>query len=401
MPAGAEGPASSPATTTGGRDAASPAPAAEPETVQTEMRLDAGTATKTQPVPGRSVLSFEALRAGGTLAFAEVELDAFPPVETELFFGKEQADVFVFRDAFYERLEKALGKKFELVHLHNGGVERASVAFVYHLDDTVRGIELAKDPTLEAWLVAFAEPFGKTSEHSISTNSMNAAAFTRWDSLVADPSAMAIEHAPTRFKKPENDDEKRNYFAFAEPKVEDSLYSKERFEVSLSSFLKTRKTSTTDADVEPLLELQKRIAAPLPGDLVALYESTGELPKVFFGFDLMSTKRVSEEWQGWQEIYDEWTLDALQSQQEAEPGVHPVYISPRWIPIIDLVGGNYLAVDLGPKDGAPYGQVIVAGRDVHNKRRVADGVTELLEKAATYDGSKTHALYDVFGELRF
>lgn len=145
--------------------------------------------------------------------------------------------------------------------------------------------------------------------------------------------------------------------------------------------------------------LERALGAPLPADFKALYAATGAIKGLFNGFDLLSAEACATEHANWMAIYEDWTLDDLQSCSSADPGIHPVYYMPRWIPFVDRIGGDYLAIDLGPTEEGTYGQIIAAGRDTDRKRLLAKSLTELLAKAATYDGSRGHALYGVFGEL--
>ncbi|AWV89352.1 SMI1/KNR4 family protein [Bradymonas sediminis] len=145
--------------------------------------------------------------------------------------------------------------------------------------------------------------------------------------------------------------------------------------------------------------LERALGAPLPADFKALYAATGAIKGLFNGFDLLSAEACATEHANWMAIYEDWTLDDLQSCSSADPGIHPVYYMPRWIPFVDRIGGDYLAIDLGPTEEGTYGQIIAAGRDTDRKRLLAKSLTEFLAKAATYDGSRGHALYGVFGEL--
>lgn len=65
---------------------------------------------------------------------------------------------------------------------------------------------------------------------------------------------------------------------------------------------------------------------------------------------------------------------------------------------VDLIGGNFLAVDVWPQgDGVP-GQIIVFGADVRRVRRVAFGVADLIRMSVERLDNPS-VLDDVFGEL--
>lgn len=348
---------------------------------------------------GKPKLTYAELSEGARIGFEPMAVKRLPAVTFTEFFGKQRADSLEFAEAFVSRLEKQLGKKVEQVYLFNGGSTRNSLAFVYHPDESVRGIEITADASLLAWLDALASEFDGTTAHRITSSDFSGGPFAKWDGLLADPTPVALKQAPSSYTREAEALEKDRYFAFdaVEPNTE---YDTKRFETAYAAFMQARGTEASDANARAIRRLEASLGVPLPGDFTALYMKTGGLEEVFFGHALLSSDAVLGQSERWQEIYSGWSLDDLKSQQSAEPGIHPVYVTPRWIPFIDLVGGNFLAVDLAPVGDAPYGQIITFGADVHGKRRIAGSVTELLEKCASYDGSKEHELYSVFGELR-
>ncbi|MEZ4458982.1 MAG: SMI1/KNR4 family protein [bacterium] len=334
------------------------------------------------------------------LTFTPVELNEFPAVVTKEFFGRQQPDGFEFVDAFIPSLEAKFGAKIEEVRLFNGGDSRNSRAFIYFEDLSIRGAEFTGDDNLRSWLVALAESFDGSSEHRVDSSGMNGSRFTAWDDLAANPLVLANKYAPKSHHKTELTDEKKKFFTF-QSNAGESTYDSAKFQSALAAFLKSRGATATSPDAAGLTALEAAVGAPLPNDFKALYGATDGVKGLFYDFDLLSASKAKAQHDSWMAIYNDWSLEDLQSHQRAEPGIYAVYFNPRWIPFVDLVGGNYLAVDLGPASGGTYGQIITMGRDVDGKRLVAKNMTEFLQKCATYDGSKGHELYSVFGALKF
>jgi len=351
-------------------------------------------------------IPFAQVRAGADVRFEPFATREFPEVSYETVFsfktvpgGKQQPDVFVFCEAFVQALERDLEREVLRVFVVDGG-EQGRLAIVYHSDFEVTCLEFTGGPNLLEWISQLEPDFDRPCCFEVSSSACGCGAFGDCDALRADPSAWVLQKAPQAFRRDEIVAEKADYFDFAgvEPRTE---FDATRLTQALNRLLAERGIDPSPANPNALKEIEDAVGAPLPGDFLALYGATGGLKELFFGHDLMPAHDVQREWNAWQAIYDDWCLEDLRSQQESEGGVHPVYVSPRWVPFVDLQGGHYLAVDLGPPAGGTYGQVIVFGRDVHTKRRVAESVTALLEASATYDGTRAHELHSVFGALRF
>lgn len=328
--------------------------------------------------------------------FEPIMLDDFPELVTEEFFGRQRPDDFLFCEVFIERLEQKLKSEIEQVQLFNGGASRASFAFVYADDLNIRGLEFSADLNLSSWFTAMAESFGKTTTHRITSSGMDGMAFSGWEELAADPAAVAKKHAPKSHFKAKLKNEKADYFRYDSIKTTSS--SDARFGSLFEAIIKSHATPPNVAGIDAL---ERQVGTPLPQDFRALYTATDGIPGVFHGFDLLSVENAAAQLASWTQIYNEWSLEDLRSQQSAEKGIHPVYCTPRWIPFVDLVGGNFLAIDLAPAKRGTYGQVIVFGRDIDTKRLIAKSLAEFLQQVSSYDGSKKHALYSVFGELKY
>ncbi len=330
--------------------------------------------------------------------FDLIELDSFPALVTREFFGKQKPDNFAFLDPFFERFEQKFGPNIEQIQLYNGGAARSSLAFVYLNDLTILGVEFTDNPNLTSWFVAMAASFDGSSTHKITSSGLNGSRFSKWDELLQAPASWAQKHAPKSHFKAEFLAEKTKFFAFKS--VAPKPGSATHLPTAFQALLNARALQATPPNLTDLDALERAVGVPLPHDFKALYAATGAIKELFYGFDLLSAKEATTQHASWTAIYNDWILEDLQSQQSAEAGIHPVYCTPRWIPFVDLMGGNYLAIDLAPAKNGTYGQVITFGRDVDRKRLIAKNLTDFLQKAATYDGSEKHELYSVLGQLK-
>lgn len=177
-----------------------------------------------------------------------------------------------------------------------------------------------------------------------------------------------------------------------------------RFAALLDEFLALRKhrgAAPKPAAVDAWqARLEQQVGARLPEAFTALYRRLGGAAGLFFDNDLLTMEAVEREWAGWRKIYEEWSLRALRDGHTSEKGAtYPVYCTARWIPFIDLVGGNFVALDLIPTPRGHYGQIIVFGADVQCIRRIAGDLPQFLQLCLGYKGRKGHPLHDVVADL--
>ena len=99
----------------------------------------------------------------------------------------------------------------------------------------------------------------------------------------------------------------------------------------------------------------------------------------------------------WRQIFDEWTLADLTGNTLPQRGVtQGIYCCPRWIPFVDLVAGNALAIDLLPAKRGHVGQVIAFGADHDQILCVAPDLEAFLDLCLSYQPGRG-PLADVFG----
>jgi len=334
------------------------------------------------------------------IEFELVDLGEFPALKTKEFFGEQIPDAGLFADEINARMQQKFDKEIEQMELFNGGASRNPLAFIYFKDLSIRGAELTADPNLTSWLAAMAKSFDGSSRHRVTGSGANSSRFSGWSELEKDPAGWAKKSAPRSHFKTEIADAKATFFKFGVVESAPS-FDKAQFDSAFKDLISKRNAQITPPNPARLDALELAVGTALPKDVRALYEATDGIKELFHGFDLLSVEEVAREHAGWKKIYDDWTLDDLQSNQTAQPGIYAVYCTPRWVPFVDMVGGNFLAIDLGPAAGGTYGQIIVFGSDVDGKRRVAASLTEFLQKASTYDGSESHELFSVFGRLKY
>lgn len=132
-----------------------------------------------------------------------------------------------------------------------------------------------------------------------------------------------------------------------------------------------------------------------PAALEALCRQLDGCPGLFFGYDLLGPARIEQEWRAALQVWNDWSLEDLQSTAAQHGVVQPLDCCPHWIPFVDLVSGNYLALDLVPAKKGHRGQVIQVGADVTEVRAVARDLTELLELCLA-PGAPSGRLAEVF-----
>ena len=93
---------------------------------------------------------------------------------------------------------------------------------------------------------------------------------------------------------------------------------------------------------------------------------------LFFGLTLLPLEDVLEEWRFWREVDSDPSTGANPRLKELMDSIPPgwvrkEYSSRGWIPLVADKAGNYLGVDLNPREKGEAGQVIVFGRDFDPK----------------------------------
>ncbi|MBW0116738.1 SMI1/KNR4 family protein, partial [Pseudonocardia abyssalis] len=143
------------------------------------------------------------------------------------------------------------------------------------------------------------------------------------------------------------------------------------------------------ADPAGVAAAQARTGIRFPADLAALYTladgqgRTPEDPQVFPQYRFLPVADALVVWGGWDDVRRHEGADGMADHAEhvtvrAGDPVRREYWLPGWWPLAEDGGGNVLVVDTDPAEGGTVGQIVVAGPDEDERRRLAPGVTEYL-----------------------
>ncbi|NJM96159.1 MAG: hypothetical protein HC800_02135 [Phormidesmis sp. RL_2_1] len=136
-----------------------------------------------------------------------------------------------------------------------------------------------------------------------------------------------------------------------------------------------------DTEIEAKIEQFAALTGfALPLELQVIYRLTDGASEAFGNLDFLSLSQVMDVWQGWQEIFDDWTMEELTGGcYTSDRGqTLAMYCNPFWVPFIDNVSGNYYAIDLMPGEQGKQGQIIAFGADTDHILCLADNLNDLL-----------------------
>ncbi|MBW0105743.1 SMI1/KNR4 family protein [Pseudonocardia sp. KRD291] len=158
------------------------------------------------------------------------------------------------------------------------------------------------------------------------------------------------------------------------------------------------------ADPGAVADAQIQARIRFPDELRALYSlADGQFPgsprgrgphppstDLFPTYEFLAVADALVHWGGWRDLHTEYGTSGMADFDEhiTVRGNDPVrreYWNLAWWPLAVDGGGNFLAVDTDPAPGGTIGQVIVAGPDEDERRRVATGVVGYLRRLAAAD----------------
>lgn len=103
---------------------------------------------------------------------------------------------------------------------------------------------------------------------------------------------------------------------------------------------------------------------------------------LFPGYDLLTVADALLQWNGWADIHGQHGPDMSDFDDaiavRGDDPVRGVYWDLGWWPLAMDGGGNFLAVDTAPAPGGTVGQIVVAGPDEDERRRLATGIGDYL-----------------------
>ncbi len=116
------------------------------------------------------------------------------------------------------------------------------------------------------------------------------------------------------------------------------------------------------------------IASPAPGSVIS---------PVFGSYDFMPCADALAAYRGWSEVLEQQG-DSMHDEITCRDGdpVQQAYWIPGWLPFAIDGGGNSYAVDMAPREGGTYGQVILMGPDEDERRVLATGIAAWLTDTA-------------------
>lgn len=128
------------------------------------------------------------------------------------------------------------------------------------------------------------------------------------------------------------------------------------------------------ASAQRVADLERELGVSLPDDYVqCLLVHDGQdrhAEWLFDGTEFLSTTRVLREWKVWHALWA--SGEFAQMTARPDPGVKPLWWSPKWIPFTYNGAGDHLCLDLDPDTGGQYGQVIALWHDAPRRERIAD-----------------------------
>jgi cell wall assembly regulator SMI1 len=137
----------------------------------------------------------------------------------------------------------------------------------------------------------------------------------------------------------------------------------------------------TDEDFE---DAQDVLSVELPDELVDSYRvhngQTGMANPVAGDWQLLSLAGVASQWKIQKKLDDKGTF--ADTKTKTIGPIRPTWWNNRWIPFAYNGSGGLTCVDLDPADGGTVGQVVVYIHDREERRCIAKGLTEWLERLA-------------------
>lgn len=353
----------------------------------------------TPVAPALASLPFDLVTDATPVVLQPVDLPDFPAVRREEWFGRMQTDRDVFDRALRERLEPLLPGQVETIVLHRTRPSPRLVGFAFLAGRQVCPLRIEGPAEFAAWLEAMTEEMPPSVQLILRRDGSSLGSFPDADTLDDAPARLLLDCAPRSYAGDDRAAERAAYLS-AQARGGPESCDPGVLDQALADFIAARGIEPADgADPAELEALEAALGSELPQSFRQVWSVLDGQPGAVHGYDLMSVAQCRASWHSWTLTYADWSLAELTDDKAADPGVLPLYCCPGWLPIVDLVGGHYLALDLTPAEGGRRGQVILSGRDLHTNRLIAPDLAALLREVADYDGSPGHRLHRVLGEL--
>ncbi|MGQ7889177.1 SMI1/KNR4 family protein [Paenibacillus sp. WC2504] len=129
------------------------------------------------------------------------------------------------------------------------------------------------------------------------------------------------------------------------------------------------------ASESEILALETNLGFKLPDDLkesLSIYNGqSGKSKWLVAGWELLSTKRILEEWEVWKDLYDSESF--IDYDVEPQGGIANVWWQPAWIPLTYNGCGDHHCLDLAPANRGKNGQIISMWHDSDERKVLAEG----------------------------
>lgn len=141
---------------------------------------------------------------------------------------------------------------------------------------------------------------------------------------------------------------------------------------------------SSGASEEDFLEVEKELNVRLPDEMKAFYSIHNGQNCMHGGeclvknLELLDTKSIINQWKFLNEEFDGDDLEI-----SADSKIKPMLWNPKWIPIADNGGGDYVCLDTDPTIEGSYGQVFYFYHDDGGRRVRAKSISDFFEKCIT------------------
>ncbi|UII28329.1 SMI1/KNR4 family protein [Fulvivirga maritima] len=297
--------------------------------------------------------------------FAALPVNNFTPIEDP----EDIENDFTFKDNLLEAISTATGNDvLMLLFITPESLEEGEFfGFAYLANRKILPFKINKNQVFVEWahlVIAGDDPDDgkKAWLYNFSGNGISRSPLDLRinNMVVTDTGASLIKKSPNEFNREALEKEKADFIApYVQPAP--TTYSMEELAQAFNEVITAEKLSIIPPkdNEEIYAEFEKLAGYPFPAILKDFFTLHNGVEKSAF----LSPEEVLKQWKEWKMIYEDWTQEELYDEYVEVDKVLPLYTTPYWIPFFDLVGGNYVALDLAPNTDGKAGQIISFGAD--------------------------------------
>lgn len=337
------------------------------------------------------LIDYEEINA---IAFEEIN---FIKVDTEIispiislgyddFFKEEKLDKENFRQQVWELLQFNETKSEKLIIICRVANPPEYYGFSYLENRYILPIQFNNSVNFDAWITALTAKMD-SQRNKIITMATKQSRFSisvmGKDELFSEAGFLAI-NAPKSYKLAAERQVKQHYLDSFQ--VLDSMQQEINLEetrslwqefITIADYENIILNESADTNLFTLFKTETTLE--LPPELKLIYRLNNGAERLFFGYDLMPLTKVIQEWHNWKLIFDDWSLEELTGNNYADSHkTLGMYTNPRWIPLIDTIGGNFIGMDLMPGKQGKIGQIITFGADTDTITCLANNLNHFL-----------------------